>query len=69
MWIIRILEIIPFALKVSFKYRYGTSNMHIKRYGSLLNATHKIDHSSSERVHNKVKLGRKLADYLLKSNI
>ena len=67
MWVIMILVIIPFALKFSFKYKYGTSDMHFKRYGSLLNAMHTTEHSSSETEHNQMKLDIKLADYLLKS--
>ena len=63
-----VLEIIPFALKLSFEYRYGTANVHFKCYGSLLNAMHKPEHSSSEIVHNQVKLSKKLVDYSLKSD-
>ena len=52
-----------FCTKVVIMYRYGTSNVYFERYGSLLNATHIIEHF----LRDSVLSSQKLTDYLLKS--
>ena len=47
--------------------RFSVSTVHSEYYGSLLNATHKMECSTSKMMHNQMKLSKQLVHYLLRS--